>query len=173
MTNEFQEAPGKSNEWYTPKYIFDGLGCRFDLDVASPEDRTHCHVPADLFISKNSLQEDWGDNFIWMNPPFDRSKEKLEWFGKFIEHGNGLALSPDRTCTEWWHLLSLNTDAVFFFEGRPSFINEFGEKGDGAKFNACLWGIGDKALDALYRIQDAGLGALYARISGNPEELYI
>ena len=28
------EAIGKSDEWYTPKYIFDALGCRFDLDPA-------------------------------------------------------------------------------------------------------------------------------------------
>ena len=25
-----------SQEWYTPPYIFDALGCRFDLDPASP-----------------------------------------------------------------------------------------------------------------------------------------
>ncbi len=30
------EASGESNEWYTPKYIFDALGTRFDLDVAAP-----------------------------------------------------------------------------------------------------------------------------------------
>jgi len=29
------EAAGKSSEWYTPKYIFDALGCTFDLDVAA------------------------------------------------------------------------------------------------------------------------------------------
>jgi hypothetical protein len=29
-------------EWYTPPYIFDALGCRFDLDPASPLDsRAH------------------------------------------------------------------------------------------------------------------------------------
>jgi hypothetical protein len=30
------EAAGESDEWYTPKYIFDALGLRFDLDVAAP-----------------------------------------------------------------------------------------------------------------------------------------
>ena len=33
------ESPGKSDEWYTPAYIFDALGAVFDLDVAAP-DRT-------------------------------------------------------------------------------------------------------------------------------------
>lgn len=31
------EAAGKSDEWYTPKYIFDALNTWFDLDVAAPE----------------------------------------------------------------------------------------------------------------------------------------
>lgn len=30
------EAYGKSDEWYTPRYIFDAIGIRFDLDVAAP-----------------------------------------------------------------------------------------------------------------------------------------
>ena len=30
------ERPGESDEWYTPAYIFDALGERFDLDVAAP-----------------------------------------------------------------------------------------------------------------------------------------
>ena len=30
------EGVGKSDEWYTPKYIFDALGVIFDLDVARP-----------------------------------------------------------------------------------------------------------------------------------------
>ena len=31
------EAPGETDEWHTPRYIFDALGVRFDLDVASPD----------------------------------------------------------------------------------------------------------------------------------------
>lgn len=29
------ENTGISDEWYTPKYIFDALNCQFDLDVSS------------------------------------------------------------------------------------------------------------------------------------------
>lgn len=35
------ERRGKSDEWYTPKYVFDALGVVFDLDVAHPRDHTH------------------------------------------------------------------------------------------------------------------------------------
>ena len=27
------EGPGKSDEWMTPKYVFDALGCTFDLNA--------------------------------------------------------------------------------------------------------------------------------------------
>jgi hypothetical protein len=36
MSMAAYEAAGESDEWYTPKYIFDALGLRFDLDVAAP-----------------------------------------------------------------------------------------------------------------------------------------
>jgi hypothetical protein len=39
------EAAGESDEWYTPRYIFDALGERFDLCVAAPVDGPR-HVPA-------------------------------------------------------------------------------------------------------------------------------
>lgn len=39
------ESSGKSDEWYTPAFIFEALGERFDLDVASPPRATH--VPCD------------------------------------------------------------------------------------------------------------------------------
>ncbi len=41
------ETAVKSNEWYTPEYIFDamGVGMLFDLDVASTEDQTFISVP--------------------------------------------------------------------------------------------------------------------------------
>ena len=39
------ESHGETDEWYTPKYIFDALGVEFDLDVASPQNGPR-HVPA-------------------------------------------------------------------------------------------------------------------------------
>lgn len=39
------EAAGETDEWYTPRYIFDALGETFDLDVACPPEGPR-HVPA-------------------------------------------------------------------------------------------------------------------------------
>lgn len=53
------ETVAKSDEYYTPKYVFDALECEFDTDAASPDDRTYCHVPAKKFITENSDDQIW------------------------------------------------------------------------------------------------------------------
>lgn len=48
------ERPSASDEWYTPRYIFDALGEIFDLDVAAPVDGPR-HVPAKTWLSHDAL----------------------------------------------------------------------------------------------------------------------
>ena len=100
------EAPGESDEWYTPAYIFEALGERFDLDVASPPGGPR-YVPTINWRFSNSLNSQWY-GFIWMNPPFGHQSTKRKWLAKFFEHGNGIALLPDRTSAPWWQEFSPN-----------------------------------------------------------------
>lgn len=44
-----------NDDYYTPPEVFKALGCAFDMDVASPLDRKFCHVPAQEYVSENSL----------------------------------------------------------------------------------------------------------------------
>lgn len=53
----YWENNGLSDDWYTPKYIFDAMDVSFDIDVAAPIDRKYCSVPAVDFFSENSLQK--------------------------------------------------------------------------------------------------------------------
>lgn len=62
------------DEYYTPKYIFDALNCRFDLDAAATHSAHQC-VPADKFIYTNSLKEEW-NGFVWCNPPYSGRNSK-------------------------------------------------------------------------------------------------
>jgi len=50
-----------SDEWYTPKFVFDGLGIEFDIDVCSPIGGTGI-VPAKKFysIEDDGLASAWG-----------------------------------------------------------------------------------------------------------------
>ena len=83
------EAPGATDEWYTPPAVFEALGCHFDTDVAHPGDGL-CHVPAQRWIMTESLQRDWRPyGFVWMNPPFGGRNAIAPWLTKFFDHGNG------------------------------------------------------------------------------------
>lgn len=154
------ETPGGSDEWYTPKYIFDELGCRFDMDVAAPEDRTHCVVPADEFITSNSLDIRWF-GFCWMNPPFGGRNGIVPWMDKMAIHGSGIALTPDRTSAPWWQRAASQAQAVLFVSGKVKFIRPDGSLGDQPSTGTTLFGYGTRA-QYILRMANS-LGVSYAK----------
>lgn len=113
------EARGESDEWYTPAYIFDALGLAFDLDVACPPEGPR-HVPAARFYSSGSLEKEWS-GLVWMNPPFGHQSTKRAWLRKFFDHGNGIALLPDRTSAPWWQEFSPLAGAILFVSPKVKF----------------------------------------------------
>lgn len=153
------EDTGKSDEWYTPKYIFDSLGVEFDQDVASPENRFYCHVPAKEFITETSLEKEW-NGFVWMNPPFGKRNGLVPWFDKINSHGNGIGLSPDRTSAEWWQKAAYEADCVLFVAGKIKFIRPDGSLGKQPGTGTTLFGYGSYAIEAMQRAKHNGLGLL-------------
>ena len=102
-----EQSLGATDEWYTPAYIFRAMGIDwnhgqvFDMDVASPGREITPWIPALSFITEHSLTRPW-TGFIWMNAPFGSRNGLVPWLDKFIDHGNGVALVPDRTSAPWW-----------------------------------------------------------------------
>lgn len=153
------ETPGLSDEWFTPKYIFDALGESFDLDPASCESE-FIYVPSKRYftILDDALTQEWS-GFIWLNPPFGKSSDKEAWFDKFFNHeGGGIALSPCRGGTKWWHTNLQKADAVLFINKRISFIQPNGEPKKGNTVGTCLWAKGQRAIEALQKASESGLG---------------
>lgn len=143
------ETAGASDEWYTPKYIFDALGCRFDLDVAAPAWGARLlHVPAKDFITSNSLTAPWR-GFVWMNAPFEGRNGLVPWLDKFFDHGNGIALTPDRTSTDWWQNAASRADAVLFLRGKVKFERPDGSIGKSPSTGTTLFAKGQKGYLAL------------------------
>lgn len=151
------EASGRSDEWYTPKHIFDALGVRFDLDVAAPARRTH--VPCDGAFCSDSLTSTWS-GFVWMNPPFGGRNGLEPWLAKFFDHGNGIALTPDRTSAPWWQAAWRRADLALFTDGKPKFVRPDGSVGKSPGHGVTLWASGKQGRLALVRASAAGLGAL-------------
>lgn len=133
------EAIGQSDEWYTPAYIFAALGVRFDMDVAAPANGPK-HVPCDDWISDGSLSKPWR-GFIWMNPPFGGRNGLEPWLRRFMAHGNGIALVPDRTSAPWFQTYCTQSDAVLFVAPKIKFERPDGsigrQPGTGTALLAC------------------------------------
>lgn len=149
------EGPGKSDEWYTPKYVFDALGVRFDMDVAHPAECA-THVPASRFVTANSLSTPW-EGFIWMNPPFGKRNEMDPWLDKFFDHGDGVALTPDRTSAAWFRAAWGRADLVMFTP-RIRFIRPDGTEGASPANGTALWASGPRGQAALLNAKVANLG---------------
>lgn len=81
-----------SDERFTPRWIFDGLGLHFALDPASPGEGAGDCVPATVKIAKvqNGLSIDWF-GLVWLNPPFS---DATAWADRFRAHRDGLFLGP-------------------------------------------------------------------------------
>jgi len=154
---QYEQSIGKTDEWYTPRRVFDALGCQFDLDVASPFDKTHVCVPALHSYSDGSLDREW-HGFVWNNPPFGGRNGIVPWVRRFVAHGNGILLTPDRTSCPWWHEFAPKMDAVLFVREKLKFIGADGEPGKQPNQGTCLMAIGDQGVRALERAQMAGLG---------------
>jgi hypothetical protein len=145
------EKAGESNEWYTPKFIFDALGCRFDMDVAAPWGGPR-YVPCDMWLDEgaNGLDAEW-TGFVWMNPPFGHQRHKRMWLKKFFEHGNGIALVPDRTSAPWFQEYAVKADAMCFLAGKVKYERPDGSIGGSPGTGTVLLGAGDRGLAALLR----------------------
>lgn len=154
----YWEATGRSDEWYTPAYVFEALGCTFDVDVAAPEDRTHVRTPAEHFITADSLTVPWR-GFVWMNPPFGGRNALAPWLDKFFAHGNGIALTPDRTSAPWFQDAWRRADAVLFTP-KIRFVRPDGTQGASPSNGTALWGVGAFAQASLQRAAHEGLGVL-------------
>ncbi len=151
------EVNGKSDEWYTPKYIFDALGCEFDTDVASPVDRALCHVPAKHFVTENSLDIRW-NGFVWCNPPFGGRNGISPWLDKMADHENGIVLTPDRSSASWWQKAAGECDSMLMVHHKIKFISNNGYIGTKPANGTTLFAYGTKALFALRRAEKSGLG---------------
>lgn len=148
---------GTSDEYYTPKYVMDALACKFDLDVASPVDRTHCSVIAKKFISEKSLDLEW-NGFVWMNPPFGGRNGIIPWLDKLQKHGNGIALTPDRTSAPWWQDAAKHAELILFVAGKIKFIKPDGSTGNSPSTGTTLLAYGPTAAIALKTAEKNKLG---------------
>lgn len=88
-------------EWYTPEYIIDSLGGKFDLDPCAPCEDWYT---ANKCYTKeiDGLSQEWKGR-VFLNPPY-LNPDIRNFVHKLADHGNGIAL------------LFANCDNKMFFE---------------------------------------------------------
>jgi hypothetical protein len=152
-----------STEWLTPKEIFDALAVEFEVDVCSPGRRFTPWIPATTFYTKrdDGLKQLWR-GFVWLNPPYGKRNNVMAWIEKFVSHGDGVALVPDFTSTEWWQYLTGNADAILFTKPKVQFLPRSGE-GGGNALGSTLVAIGKKGVQALRNAECNGRGICFYR----------
>lgn len=133
--------------------------CSFDMDVASPGKEVTPWIPAASFIVTASLETTWR-GFIWMNPPFGPRNGMVPWLEKFFLHGNGIALTPDRTSAPWWQEFAPRANLILFVSPKLKFIGADGQPGKSPAQGTSLMAAGRRACEDLRRAEASGLGVL-------------
>ena len=136
-----------SDDYYTPKWVFDALGLHFDLDVASPPHSTD--VPCDRYLTQeeDGLAQEWHGR-VWCNPPYSRA---LEWITRWLDHGNGCLMVVASRSKAY---AKLNDSAAQFVlpDQRQLKFNKPGQRPANIPYLVTLWAIGADNIAALANI---------------------
>ena len=136
-----------SDDYYTPKWLFDVLDITFDVDVCAPPGGP-LHTPCKKFYTQeiDGLSQQWKGN-VFMNPPF--SKNKI-WIERFHEHGYGICLTF-MSKSKAFRLLWNNADGAVNLPTDWRFITSNGLRND--IFMPCmLFAYGKKNAEALQKV---------------------
>jgi hypothetical protein len=165
--DDFEFALSSTVEWYTPPELFEAMEMMFDLDVASPGAHIVPWIPAKRHLTRrdNGLVADWGDAFVFMNCPYGLRNGCEEWVKKFVAHGNGVAILPDFTSTEWWHIATRDADAIMFVRPKVYFLPKR-EDGRTNSLGSTLVAMGGRGVQALRNAERNGRGLCFRPDTG-------
>lgn len=113
-----------TEEWETPPAFFEAINAEynFTLDPACTEENHKC--PKFYTKKEDGLQQDWGGERVYINPPYGRQ------IVKWIEKAEAEAKKPDTLCvlllpartdTAWFHDHIAKNAKIYFIRGRLRF----------------------------------------------------
>jgi hypothetical protein len=137
---------GTSDDYYTPPFICEALGLKYDMDVCSPPNGSPW-IPADTFLSliEDGLATEWNGR-DWMNPPYSKP---TPWIDKWVAHGNGMGLVAASRSAPFNRLWDCQDVAFIFLPSSLKFMTPSGES-KGIFMPTVLIGIGAENIDAMH-----------------------
>ena len=114
-----------SDEWTTPRWLFDDLNARFQftLDAAATRENRLCDAYYDK--ASDGLSHSWTGERVWCNCPYSQI---ADWAAKFRFEAKAasliVALVPARTDTRWFQENIMQADLVHFVPGRLRFSDK-------------------------------------------------
>lgn len=115
-------------DWTTPDDLFDPINTEFGFTLDAAASAANTRAPKFFTAEDDGLSQDWGENIVWLNPPYgERASRISDWIKKSFSASRGGAtvvmLVPARTNTNWFHDYCLKYGEVRFIRGRPKFGN--------------------------------------------------
>lgn len=129
-----------SNEWQTPRSLFDELNKEFNftLDPCS----THENHKCEKYYTKedDGLSKNWFGEVVFVNPPY--GKQIGTWVKKcyeeYLKGTKVVMLIPSRTDTKFFHQYIWKIADIRFIKGRLKFVNPNIEKQNSAPFPSMI-----------------------------------
>ena len=115
----------KSNEWATPKRLFDYLNeeFKFTLDPCSTHENAKCKNH--YTIEDDGLSKEWEGNVVFINPPYGGHTK--QWLEKCRHEAQEhycvcVLLIVSSTDRSYWHdIISIHASEIRFMRGRVKF----------------------------------------------------
>ena len=151
-----------SVEWYTPQYIIDSLGGKFDLDPCAPS--IDWYTANKCYTKEiDGLTKGWKGK-VYLNPPYSNPTIRL-FVSKLADHGNGIALLYARCDNRMFFEEIFNrATSIKFLRDRIYFFRPDGTKGDRPGCGSVLVAYGNEC-DELLR--NCNLPGKYISLGNN------
>jgi phage N-6-adenine-methyltransferase len=115
---------GNGREWGTPPELFAALDAEFHFTLDACASSENAKVARYFTEADNGLEQDWGTERVFMNPPYGR--EIYAWTKKAREASERgalvVGLLPASTDLAWWHEDVQGHAEYRFLRGRVRFI---------------------------------------------------
>jgi hypothetical protein len=103
-----------TDDCYTPRWVFDAMGLKFDLNVAAPVGGPW-HVPCKQYYTAedDGLVQPW-DGLVWCNPPYSAMKD---WAPRWVKHPTGVLVGLMLNAVRWLGPVLTAADSVAILPG--------------------------------------------------------